>query len=56
VRVALLDRIRGFWRGHSRDGYDVLRLAVLVLDRTAPPHEVIRGGRRIELTELSLTW
>jgi two-component system response regulator MprA len=48
--VELLTRVRGLV---GRNGSDVLRFADLVLDRTA--HEVVRGGRRIELTLTEFT-
>lgn len=46
--VELLARIRGFLRRKALEGCDVLRFADVALDRTA--HEVVRAGRRIDLT------
>ena len=53
VLVELLTRIRGLLRRMGRVGSDVLRFADLVLDQTT--HEVVRGGRRIELTLTEFT-
>jgi two-component system, OmpR family, response regulator MprA len=53
VLVELLTRIRGLLRRKGRVGSDVLRFADLVLDPTT--HEVVRGGRRIELTLTEFT-
>jgi two-component system response regulator MprA len=50
VLVELLTRIRGLLRRKGRGGSQVLRFADLVLDQTR--HEVIRGGRQIELTPI----
>lgn len=51
--VELLSRIRGLLRRKGLDGCDVLRFADVALDRTA--HEVVRNGRRIELTLTEFT-
>jgi two-component system response regulator MprA len=51
--VELLTRIRGLLRRQGRIGSEMLRFADLVLDPTA--HEVVRGGRRIELTLTEFT-
>jgi two-component system, OmpR family, response regulator MprA len=48
VLVELLTRIRGLLRRGRGVGSEVLRFADLVLDPTT--HEVVRDGRRIELT------
>jgi two-component system response regulator MprA len=48
VLVELLTRIRGLLRRRARAGTEVLRFADLVLDPVT--HEVVHGGRRIELT------
>jgi two-component system response regulator MprA len=48
VLVELLTRIRGLLRRRRGVGSEVLRFADLDLDPTR--HEVVRGGRRIELT------
>jgi two-component system response regulator MprA len=48
VLVELLTRIRGLLRRKGRVGADVLRFSDLVLDPVT--HEVVRAGRRIELT------
>jgi two-component system response regulator MprA len=48
VLVELLTRIRGLLRRKGRVGADVLRFSDLVLDPVT--HEVVRGGRRIDLT------
>jgi two-component system response regulator MprA len=48
VLVELLTRVRGLLRRKGRGGSEVLRFADLVLDQAK--HEVVRGGRRIELT------
>jgi two-component system response regulator MprA len=53
VLVELLTRIRGLLRRNGRLGSDVLRFADLVLDQTT--HQVVRGGRRIELTLTEFT-
>jgi two-component system response regulator MprA len=53
VLVELLTRIRGLLRRMGRVGSEVLRFADLVLDQTT--HEVVRGGRRIELTLTEFT-
>jgi two-component system, OmpR family, response regulator MprA len=50
VLVELLTRVRGLLR---RRGSEVLRFADLLLDRAT--HEVVRGGRRIELTLTEFT-
>jgi two-component system response regulator MprA len=50
VLIELLTRIRGLLRRNGRGGSEVLRFADLVLDQTT--HEVVRGGRRIELTPI----
>jgi two-component system response regulator MprA len=51
--VELLTRIRGLLRRRGRVGAEVLRFADLVLDQAR--HEVVRGGRRIELTLTEFT-
>jgi two-component system response regulator MprA len=48
VLVELLTRIRGLLRRKGRVDSEVLRFADVVLDQTT--HEVVRGGRPIELT------
>jgi two-component system response regulator MprA len=48
VLVELLTRLRGLLRRKRGVGSEVLRFADLVLDPTT--HEVVRSGRRIELT------
>jgi|SRR5262245_61797452 len=53
VLVELLTRIRGLLRRNGPNGSEVLRFADLVLDPTT--HQVIRGGRRIELTLTEFT-
>lgn len=53
VLVELLTRIRGLLRRKGRVGSEVLRFGDLVLDQTT--HEVVRGGRRIELTLTEFT-
>jgi two-component system, OmpR family, response regulator MprA len=53
VLVELLTRIRGLLRRRGRVGSEVLRFADLVLDPTT--REVVRGGRRIELTLTEFT-
>jgi two-component system response regulator MprA len=53
VLVELLTRIRGLLRRRGRAGSEILRFADLVLDPTA--REVVRGGRRIELTLTEFT-
>src|SRR4051812_32216100 len=53
VLVELLTRIRGLLRRKGRLGSEVLRFADLVLDQAT--HEVVRGGRRIELTLTEFT-
>jgi two-component system response regulator MprA len=50
VLIELLTRIRGLLR---RSSAEVLRFADLVLDQAT--HEVVRGGRRIELTLTEFT-
>jgi two-component system response regulator MprA len=50
VLVELLTRIRGLLRRKGRGGSEVLRFADLVLDQSS--HQVVRGGRRIELTPI----
>jgi two-component system, OmpR family, response regulator MprA len=51
--IELLTRIRGLLRRKGRVGSEVMRFADLVLDPTT--HEVVRGGRRIELTLTEFT-
>jgi two-component system response regulator MprA len=54
VLVELLTRVRGLLRRRRGGaGSEVLRFADLVLDPTT--HEVLRGGRRIELTLTEFT-
>ena len=53
VLVELLTRIRGLLRRKGGAGSEVLRFADLVLDPTT--HEVLRSGRRIELTLTEFT-
>ena len=53
VLVELLTRLRGLLRRRARVGSEVMRFADLILDQTA--HEVVRGGRRIELTLTEFT-
>ena len=53
VLVELLTRIRGLLRRKGRFDSEVLRFADLVLDQTT--HEVVRGGRPIELTRTEFT-
>jgi two-component system, OmpR family, response regulator MprA len=53
VLVELLTRIRGLLRRKRGIGSEVLRFADLVLDPTT--HEVVRSGRRIELTLIEFT-
>ena len=53
VLVELLTRIRGLLRRKRGIGSEVLRFADLVLDPTT--HEVLRSGRRIELTLTEFT-
>lgn len=53
VLVELLTRIRGLLRRKRGAGSEVLRFADLVLDPTT--HEVLRSGRRIELTLTEFT-
>ena len=53
VHVELVTRIRGLLRRRSRVDSEVLRFADLVLDPTT--HEVVRSGRRIELTLTEFT-
>jgi two-component system response regulator MprA len=53
VLVELLTRIRGLLRRQRGVGSEVLRFADLVLDPRT--HEVLRGGRRIELTLTEFT-
>jgi two-component system response regulator MprA len=53
VLVELLTRIRGLLRRRRGVGTEVLRFADLVLDPTT--HEVLRSGRRIELTLTEFT-
>ena len=53
VLVELLTRIRGLLRRKGRVDSEVLRFADLVLDQTT--HEVVRGGRPIELTLTEFT-
>jgi two-component system, OmpR family, response regulator MprA len=53
VLVELLTRIRGLLRRTGRAGSEVLRFADLFLDPTT--HEVVRDGRRIELTATEFT-
>jgi two-component system response regulator MprA len=53
VLVELLTRIRGLLRRKGRAGSEVLRFADLLLDPST--HEVVRGGRRIELTATEFT-
>jgi two-component system, OmpR family, response regulator MprA len=53
VLVELLTRIRGLLRRKHGVGSDVLRFADLVLDPAR--HEVVREGRRIELTLTEFT-
>jgi two-component system, OmpR family, response regulator MprA len=48
VQAELLTRIRSLLRSKGRDDSDVLRFADLALDPSK--HEVVRSGRRIELT------
>lgn len=53
VLVELLTRIRGLLRRTRGAGSEVLRFGDLVLDPAT--HEVLRGGRRIELTLTEFT-
>ena len=53
VLVELLTRIRGLLRRKGRVDSEVLRFADLVLDQTT--HEVVRGGRPIDLTLTEFT-
>jgi two-component system response regulator MprA len=53
VLVELLTRIRGLLRRKGRDDSEVLRFADVALDQTT--HEVVRGGRPIELTLTEFT-
>jgi two-component system, OmpR family, response regulator MprA len=53
VLVELLTRIRGLLRRKRALGSEVLRFSDLVLDPTT--HEVVRSGRRIELTLTEFT-
>ena len=53
VLVELLTRIRGLLRRKRGSGSEVLRFADLVLDPMT--HEVLRSGRRIELTLTEFT-
>jgi two-component system, OmpR family, response regulator MprA len=53
VLVELLTRIRGLLRRKERAGSEVLRFADLVLDQAT--HEVVRDGRRIDLTLTEFT-
>jgi two-component system response regulator MprA len=53
VLVELLTRIRGLLRRKGGHGSEVLRFADLVLDPRT--HEVLRSGRRIELTLTEFT-
>lgn len=48
MQAELLARILAHLRSQGRKGADILRFDDLVLDPTR--HEVVRGGRRIELT------
>jgi two-component system response regulator MprA len=53
VLVELVTRIRGLLRRKNGVGSEVMRFADLVLDPTT--HEVLRSGRRIELTLTEFT-
>jgi two-component system, OmpR family, response regulator MprA len=53
VLLELLTRLRGLLRARGRLGSEILRFADLVLDLRT--HEVVRGGRRIDLTLTEFT-
>ena len=53
VLVELVTRIRGLLRRKNGVGSEVMRFADLVLDPTT--HEVLRSGRRVELTLTEFT-